>query len=202
MQAQRCLPHKTMLRIKIEDVEIVDGKETRTELVGLATIEQDGVTKGGCADFVVQISAYRNPEKVWKEGRLENVFLPGLSEFDKLFLALCAVDMNYRNMSRVNAATPNEEMNKQDEIREKRAAAIAAMNLVTREGDRFKVATPALRNCQTTYEISRDPETRKVKCTCLEFEDEFAKDPAFRCEHILAVKKWLESHQQQQKKAA
>ena len=73
------------------------------------------------------------------------------------------------------------------EMREKRAQAIAAMGLVTREGDRFRVATPGLRNKQQSYEVWRD-ENAKVRCTCLEFEEGIAENAAFRCEHILAVK--------------
>lgn len=73
------------------------------------------------------------------------------------------------------------------EMRDKRAQAIAAMNLVTREGDRFKVGTPGLRNRQQFYEVWRD-DNAKVRCTCLEFEETIAGDSAFRCEHILAVK--------------
>lgn len=73
------------------------------------------------------------------------------------------------------------------EMREKRAQAIAAMGLVTREGDRFRVATPGLRNKQQSYEVWRD-ENAKVRCTCLEFEEGVAENAAFRCEHILAVK--------------
>lgn len=73
------------------------------------------------------------------------------------------------------------------EMREKRAQAIAAMGLVTREGDRFRVATPGLRNKQQSYEVWRD-ENAKVRCSCLEFEEGVAENPAFRCEHILAVK--------------
>ena len=73
------------------------------------------------------------------------------------------------------------------EMREKRAQAIAAMGLVTREGDRFRVATPGLRNKQQTYEVWRD-ENAKVRCSCLEFEENVAENAAFRCEHILAVK--------------
>jgi hypothetical protein len=73
------------------------------------------------------------------------------------------------------------------EMREKRAQAIAAMGLVTRDGDRFRVATPGLRNKQQSYEVWRD-ENAKVRCTCLEFEENVVENAAFRCEHILAVK--------------
>ena len=73
------------------------------------------------------------------------------------------------------------------EMREKRAQAIAAMNLVTREGDRFKVGTPGLRNRQQFYEVWRD-EQGKVRCNCLEFEENVTRETNFRCEHILAVK--------------
>jgi hypothetical protein len=73
------------------------------------------------------------------------------------------------------------------DMREKRAQAIAAMGLVTREGDRFRVAQPGLRNRGTAYEVWRD-DNAKVRCTCLEFEEAVGEQPAFRCEHILAVK--------------
>ncbi len=72
-------------------------------------------------------------------------------------------------------------------MRDKRAQGIAAMGLVTREGDRFRVATPTLRGRKASYEVWRD-DTGRVRCTCLEFEEGSASDPAFRCEHVLAVK--------------
>ena len=72
-------------------------------------------------------------------------------------------------------------------MRDKRAQGIAAMGLVTREGDRFRVATPSLRGRTSKYEVWRD-EAGKVRCSCLEFEENAAEDPSFRCEHILAVK--------------
>ncbi|HZH35238.1 MAG TPA: Rad52/Rad22 family DNA repair protein, partial [Pyrinomonadaceae bacterium] len=73
------------------------------------------------------------------------------------------------------------------EMREKRAQAIAAMGLVQREGDRFRVSQPGLRNRQKSYEVWRD-DKGKVCCSCLEFEEQSAENAAFRCEHILAVK--------------
>lgn len=73
------------------------------------------------------------------------------------------------------------------EKREKRAKSIAAMGLVNREGDRFRVSTPSLRGRQTSYEVWRD-ETAKIRCNCLEFEEAAVSDSGFRCEHILAVK--------------
>jgi hypothetical protein len=72
-------------------------------------------------------------------------------------------------------------------MRDKRAQGIAAMGLVNREGDRFRVTTPSLRGRRTSYEVWRD-ETGKVRCSCLEFEEQSADDAGFRCEHILAVK--------------
>ncbi|HZI17442.1 MAG TPA: Rad52/Rad22 family DNA repair protein [Pyrinomonadaceae bacterium] len=72
-------------------------------------------------------------------------------------------------------------------MRDKRAQGIAAMGLVNREGDRFRVTTPTLRGRRASYEVWRD-EAGKVRCTCLEFEEHAGSDPAFRCEHILAVK--------------
>jgi hypothetical protein len=73
------------------------------------------------------------------------------------------------------------------EKREKRAKSIAAMGLVNREGDKFRVSTPSLRGKQTSYEVWRN-ETGRIRCNCLEFEEAAVSDSAFRCEHILAVK--------------
>src|SRR5918911_1659474 len=72
-------------------------------------------------------------------------------------------------------------------MRDKRAQGIAAMGLVTRENDRFRVLTPSLRGRKQSYEVWRD-DTGKVRCSCLEFEEQVSSDPGFRCEHILAVK--------------
>jgi len=73
------------------------------------------------------------------------------------------------------------------EKREKRARSIAAMGLVNRENDKFRVSTPSLRGKQTSYEVWRDT-SGKIRCNCLEFEEAAVTDSAFRCEHILAVK--------------
>ncbi len=73
------------------------------------------------------------------------------------------------------------------EKREKRAKSIAAMGLVNREGEKFRVSTPSLRGRQTSYEVWRN-EVGKIRCNCLEFEEAAVSDSAFRCEHILAVK--------------
>jgi Rad52/22 family double-strand break repair protein/SWIM zinc finger len=73
------------------------------------------------------------------------------------------------------------------EKREKRARSIAAMGLVNRENDKFRVSTPSLRGKQTSYEVWRD-EAGKIRCNCLEFEEAAVTDSGFRCEHILAVK--------------
>lgn len=71
--------------------------------------------------------------------------------------------------------------------KEKRAKSIAAMGLVNRENDRFRVSTPSLRGKQNSYEVWRD-EAGKIRCNCLEFDEAAVSDSAFRCEHILAVK--------------
>jgi hypothetical protein len=72
-------------------------------------------------------------------------------------------------------------------MRDKRAQGIAAMGLVNREGDRFRVTTPTLRGRRASYEVWRD-DAGQVRCTCLEFEEQSATEPRYRCEHILAVK--------------
>ena len=73
------------------------------------------------------------------------------------------------------------------EKREKRAKSIAAMGLVNRENDKFKVSTPSLRGRQTVYDVWRD-QAGKIRCNCLEFEEAAVTESGFRCEHILAVK--------------
>jgi len=73
------------------------------------------------------------------------------------------------------------------EKRDKRAKSIAAMGLVNREGDKFRVSTPSLRGKQTSYEVWRDA-NGKIRCNCLEYEEAAVTDSGFRCEHILAVK--------------
>lgn len=73
------------------------------------------------------------------------------------------------------------------EKRDKRAKSIAAMGLVNREKDKFRVSTPSLRGRQASYEVWRD-ETGKIRCNCLEYEEAVVSDSGFRCEHILAVK--------------
>ncbi len=78
------------------------------------------------------------------------------------------------------------ERNSAEKI-EKRAKSIAAMGLVNREGDKFRVSTPSLRGRQTSYEVRRD-DSDKIRCNCLEFEEAAVSDAGFRCEHILAVK--------------
>src|SRR5215510_4340852 len=71
--------------------------------------------------------------------------------------------------------------------RDRRAQSLAAMGSVTREGSRYFVKTAAARGRQESYEVWRD-ENGRVHCSCAEFERLWADDPAFRCEHILAVK--------------
>jgi Rad52/22 family double-strand break repair protein len=70
---------------------------------------------------------------------------------------------------------------------EQRAKSLVAMGLVAREGDRFRVKTAAMRDRQKDFEVWRD-ETGRVRCSCPKFEETAGANPAFRCEHILAVK--------------
>lgn len=80
-----------------------------------------------------------------------------------------------------------KEINNSAEKIEKRAKSIAAMGLVNRDGDLFRVSTPSLRGRQTSFEVRRD-DVGKIRCNCLEFEEAVIGDSKFRCEHILAVK--------------
>lgn len=72
-------------------------------------------------------------------------------------------------------------------LREQRAKSLVAMGLVVRDGDRFRITTAAMRGHHQNFEVWRD-ENRRVCCSCSEFDEMSAADPAFRCEHILAVK--------------
>jgi hypothetical protein len=85
------------------------------------------------------------------------------------------------------AVTANTTTDRKATMRDKRAQGIAAMGLVNREGDRFRVTTPSLRGKRASYEVWRD-EAGRVRCSCLEFEEMSVEDARFRCEHILAVK--------------
>ena len=83
----------------------------------------------------------------------------------------------------ISGPAPRED----EKLRDKRAQAIAAMQLVTREGDVFKVQSPSVVGKKKIFEVSRN-DSGKVICTCEEFEQEVASDIHYRCEHILAVK--------------
>ncbi len=76
---------------------------------------------------------------------------------------------------------------KVEEKGEKRARAIVSMGLVSREGDRYKIQALSLCGKQKFYEVWKD-ENGKVRCNCLEFEENFSENNKFHCEHILAVK--------------
>ena len=70
-----------------------------------------------------------------------------------------------------------------------RAKAIAAMGLIERDYDGFKVVSPGI--TKESFRIWRDEEGR-VRCSCPEFEEKAGQEARFRCEHILAVKFHLE----------
>jgi predicted nucleic acid-binding Zn finger protein len=80
---------------------------------------------------------------------------------------------------------------------DKRAQSLAAKGLVTREGSRYYVKTAAARGRQESYEVWRD-ENGRVRCSCPEFEGRSAEAPAFRCEHILAIKYSLATNREEQ----
>lgn len=87
----------------------------------------------------------------------------------------------------MTTATANTTTDRKAMMRDKRAQGIAAMGLVNREGDRFRVTTPSLRGKRASYEVWRN-DAGRVCCSCLEFEEMSVEDAKFRCEHILAVK--------------
>jgi hypothetical protein len=74
-------------------------------------------------------------------------------------------------------------------VRTKRAKLIAEMGLVTRDENGFNVKSPS--NHNDNLRVWRD-EKGRVRCSCADFEKQIQDDPRFRCEHILAVKYFLE----------
>jgi len=76
-------------------------------------------------------------------------------------------------------------------VRQKRARVINEMGLVTREGNNFRVSSPTQRRVE--YRVWRD-ESGKVRCSCPDYEEISVATPGFRCEHILAVKTFLETN--------
>lgn len=75
-------------------------------------------------------------------------------------------------------------------MRDKRAQGIAAMGLVTREGEVFKVTEPTLRGRRVTHDVWRD-EPGKIRCTCAAFNQETKSDANYLCVHVLSVKHHL-----------
>jgi hypothetical protein len=88
----------------------------------------------------------------------------------------------------MQAATEPIETAERDGVRrDKKGRALAAMGHVSRTDDGFEVTTSGRR--RETHRVWRDLEGR-VRCACPEFGEN--EDPRFRCEHILAVKYYLE----------
>lgn len=82
------------------------------------------------------------------------------------------------------------------ELTGKRAKALVAMGLVERQGDIFLVYSAAIREAGSKpYQVSRNKDSGKVACTCTLFLSTVAQEPEFRCEHILAVKYFLQSRE-------
>lgn len=94
--------------------------------------------------------------------------------------------------SPVTAKGDGGESSKVASLRDKRAQGVAAMGLVSREGDRFVVSSP-LRDQQTVHDVTVD-EKNAYRCTCIEFEEESYNDAAFVCEHIIAVRHALRTN--------
>jgi hypothetical protein len=99
--------------------------------------------------------------------------------------------MSRRNVDLTQAGFDHQNVadseNSNAAMKEQRARSLAAMGLVAREGDRFHVKTAAPRDRQQSFQVWRD-ESGQVCCSCPEFEELVPENPAFRCEHILAVK--------------
>ena len=185
-----------MLKVTIESVS-----KDKSELLGIAETSDKGTAAPPFHDYDVQLFFAEDMSKAVRTGSITKLLRMRADIFEVLSLALCACGVD-KNAAGWLQKPQQPEQDKQKSLREKRAQTIAAMNLVTREGDspRFKVATPSLRASQQFYELWRD-DSGKVRCTCTEFTEAIATDSAFRCEHILAVKFWLLSTQRQKTNA-
>lgn len=71
--------------------------------------------------------------------------------------------------------------------REQRGLGLAALGLVNRRGDHFVVAGSIVRDQGANSEVWLEA-SGTARCSCREFAARSLTDPAFRCEHILAVK--------------
>jgi len=71
--------------------------------------------------------------------------------------------------------------------REQWARSMAAMGLVSREGDHYSVFTASLKGRKIAYNVGRD-KTGQIRCECSDFVQGSKYKRSFRCEHILAVK--------------
>ncbi|HXG65478.1 MAG TPA: Rad52/Rad22 family DNA repair protein [Blastocatellia bacterium] len=78
---------------------------------------------------------------------------------------------------------------KETELITKRAKTAAAMGMVERDYEGFTVTSPGFR--KESFRVWKDEEGR-VQCSCPEFAERSEEKPRFRCEHILAVKYFLE----------
>jgi len=74
-------------------------------------------------------------------------------------------------------------------VRIKRAQVILELGLIRREGPAFWVGSTTQKNVE--FQVWRD-EAGRVKCTCGDFCELGPNDTSFRCEHILAVKEYLD----------
>ena len=70
-----------------------------------------------------------------------------------------------------------------------RAKTLAAMGMVERDYDGFNVSSPGVK--KEVYRVWRD-ETGRARCSCPDYQAQTATTPRYRCEHILAVKFYLE----------
>lgn len=90
-------------------------------------------------------------------------------------------------MKEVNAA-PATGPPHVDPERDARAQLFNARGAVRRTCDRFEVTPPSVEESPPSFTVWRDAEGR-VHCSCEDYVN--AGLPAFRCEHILAVKHFL-----------
>lgn len=77
--------------------------------------------------------------------------------------------------------------------RARHAQTLAALGLVIRRGDRFRVRDISARARRPAYTVWRHSKTRRVRCTCEDYKARRRDDPKYRCAHVLAVKAHLEA---------
>lgn len=82
---------------------------------------------------------------------------------------------------------------------DRRAQAIVAMNLIKSVDDHFIIAQPGIKSkYRPEFRVSRNPDTKRVVCTCPIYNQKIQEDDTYRCDHIFAVKHFVTKENNQE----